>query len=183
MRISQSVFRSASERDTAYQVKGFDKPAQKHFALYANRKLIKSSVKFKIVVPIIHKTVMYNDSIVLRNDSLYNPYGSDNTIWNSSLPDIYWALFYPKDIYYCSSPYQTSTIKYDGLDTFAVYHYFMNDTIAVGVYDHDNLSRDDVIGFKNFSLGDVRNKKVRQVTFDGVKSFSLRAEYKGVVNK
>ncbi|MBS1637359.1 MAG: hypothetical protein JST26_15695 [Bacteroidetes bacterium] len=182
IRISQSRFRS--EHDVAVQV--YDETFKHNTVRYqksrVDKKLVYCSARFTLTVPPIYKTMLYSEKIVIHNDSVYNAYSSDNTLWKSSLPDVYWSVFYPQDQLYTSSDYQTSTTEYDAKDTFALYHYAMIDSVGFGVYDHDGLSRDDGLGFKNYCILDLAKRKSINAEFDYVKQFSIRIDAKGVGN-
>lgn len=144
--------------------------------------LITGTVKFKINIPKIFKTTIYNESIELRNDSVYSPAGMDNTIWNSSYPDIYWTIGFPNKELYCRSDYKKSTALYDIKDTFYLYHYTPYDSVYIGVWDHDDLSRDDYISYERFSLKKFNNNAITKFAFDNIKEFQLKVVRNGYVN-
>lgn len=150
---------------------------------YKNLSSISFKVAFKIIVPQIFCTTLYGQGIELRNDSVYSPAGMDNTIWNSSYPDIYWTVNYPKNEFYCSSDYQKSTDHYSLKDTFYLFHYTPYDSISIGVWDHDNLSRDDYIAYKNFSLNEFPQNKNIKLSFGNIKCFEIQAVKGFAVNK
>jgi hypothetical protein len=150
---------------------------------YSRSSLIAFTAKFDINVPQIFKTTIYGYGIELRNDSLYSPAGMDNTIWNSSYPDVYWTISFPKDEFYCSSDFQKSTGYYDLKDTFYLYHYTPDDSITIGVWDHDNLSRDDYIAYQRFSLSQFPQQKVVKVPFGNIKAFELKVVRDFAVNR
>lgn len=145
--------------------------------------LLSGTFKFTIHMPQIFKTTIYGHGIELRNDSVYSPAGMDNTIWNSSYPDIYWTIDFPDNEFYCSSDYETSTDRYETKDTFFLYHYSPGDSICIGVWDHDNLSRDDYISWQRFSLSQFASNKLMELKFDNVKKMELKAVKEGWINK
>ncbi len=145
--------------------------------------LISCVAKFKLILPKIFKTTLFCQSIELRNDSVYSPVGMDNTIWNSSYPDVYWTIDFPNNEFYCRSDYQKSTSLYDIKDTFYLYHYTPNDSIYIGVWDHDDLSRDDYISYERFSLKKFGNNTVTKFSFDNIKEFRLKVSRQGYINK
>jgi hypothetical protein len=144
--------------------------------------LITGTVKFKINIPKIFKTTIYNESIELRNDSVYSPAGMDNTIWNSSYPDVYWTIDFPNKESYCRSDYKKSTALYDIKDTFYLYHYTPYDSVYIGVWDHDDLSRDDYISYERFSLKKFNDNAITKFAFDNIKEFQLKVVRNGYVN-
>lgn len=150
---------------------------------YAHASLIAFTAKFNVHVPQIFKTAIYGYGIELRNDSVYSPAGMDNTIWNSSYPDVYWTISFPEDEFYCSSDYQKSTGFYDLKDTFYLYHYSPNDSITLGVWDHDNLSRDDYIAYKRFSLNNFPQNKTVKFPFGNIKAFEIKVVRDFAINK
>lgn len=150
--------------------------------LYADKKLFETEIEFDITVPKIYKSKLIGFGLELKNDSTFSPSGMDNTIWNSSYPDIYWAVFYPKTVLYAQTEYQKSTDRYEGKDTFTLYHYTPHDTVGIGVYDHDNLSRDDGLGYWTGSINYLERKLPRRISFDAIKWMDLKLIREGVVN-
>lgn len=150
--------------------------------LYAAKKLFESEITFEVNVPKIYKSKLYGFGLELRNDSTFSPVGMDNTIWNSSYPDIYWTIFYPQNELYAQTPYQKSTDRYTGLDTFTLYHYTTKDSIGIGVYDHDNLSRDDGLGYKVVDIQSLIRKYPKRISFDAIKWMDLKLKQEGIVN-
>ena len=92
---------------------------------YANKRLFDTKIKFDIEVPTIYKSTVIGYGLQLKNDSTFSPVGMDNTIWNSSYPDIYWTLRYPYYSFYAQPDYEKSTDRYEGSDTFELYHYYV----------------------------------------------------------
>lgn len=183
LQCAQSMFCSANEfkiikldtlrKDTNYR----------YVRHYASVPLISFRAKFKVNVPQIFKTTLYGYAIELRNDSVYSPAGMDNTIWKSSYPDVYWTVHYPKDEFYCSSDYQESTSLYDHRDTFQLFHYTPYDSITIGVWDHDNLSRDDYIAYHKFGLKQFPNNKIARLSFENIKRFDIKMVKGYAVNR
>ena len=180
---SQAVFCSGTKFGTAVIDTARADTSTIYIRNYVPSSLLSFKVKFKINIPPIYKTKLYGYGIQLRNDSVYSPAGMDNTIWNSSYPDVYWTINFPGEDFYCSSDYQKSTDHYDSKDTFYLYHYTPNDSIAIGVWDHDNLSRDDYISFSSFSLNQFHQNKLARFAFDNVKEFRLKVDRQGFINK
>lgn len=151
------------------------------FHLLAKKSLFNARVKFDILMPSVYQTTIYGQGLTLKNDSTFSPLGMDNTIWKSSYPDIYWALIYPKSRLYAQTPFEVSTDKYTGQDTFLLYHYYANDSMGFHVYDHDNLSRDDFMG--NW-WGELKDKDTfsKEITFDNIKSFRFKLGKNGLIN-
>lgn len=145
--------------------------------------LFSFKAKFKLNVPPIFKTIIYGYGIELRNDSVYSPAGMDNTIWNSSYPDVYWTIHFPGNDQYCSSDYKKSTAFYDLQDTFYLYHYTPYDSVSIGVWDHDNLSRDDYISYLPLSLKQFPNNKRMKFGYENLKSIEIKFDRQGYVNK
>ncbi|MBN8695476.1 MAG: hypothetical protein J0L87_03005 [Bacteroidetes bacterium] len=154
----------------------------KYLKLYDPKQLFATEISFELNIPKIYKSRLYGYGLQLRNDSIFSPAGMDNTIWNSSYPDIYWSVFYPTDMIYAQTPYQKSTDRYEGNDTFILYHYYKNDSIGIGVYDHDNLSPDDGLGYKVVDLRSMERKYPKRLSFDAIKSMDLKLQQEGAVN-
>lgn len=144
--------------------------------------LLNARIKFDINVPPVYKSLVYGYGLQLRNDSTFSPAGMDNTIWNSSYPDIYWMLYYPVNDYYTKTLYEKSTDHYEARDTFNLYHYYANDSIGIGVYDHDYLSADDGLGYWTGNLSQLEKYKINRIHFGYVKSFDIKVEPMGIVN-
>jgi hypothetical protein len=144
--------------------------------------LLNARVKFDLAVPPVYKTMIYGLGLELRNDSTFNPYTMDNTLWKSSLPDIYWNIYYPRDVLYAKTPYESSTIRYVKHDTIAFYHYALLDSVGIGVWDHDFLSPDDGMGCWYGSLPELEKQDSCLLVFGHIKHFKLRAVRRGLVN-
>ncbi len=155
----------------------------KYVHLIMKRALINARVRFELNVPDIYKSVVIGKGLVLRNDSAWTPAGMDNTIWNSSYPDIYWMIYYPDNHYYVQTPFEPSTDRYNAHDTFNLYHYTTNDSIGFGVWDHDYLSRDDFLGFWHGSLSELEKKSIKRLKFNYVHHFDVSVKDMGVINK
>lgn len=173
--ISQSLFTDViciKNSDNSY----------KNIHLNATKPLLNARMKFDIHIPPIYKSIIYGHGLELRNDSTFSPLGMDNTVWKSSYPDIYWAILYPQYEFYVQTPYETSTARYCAHDTFNLYHYSVNDSVGFGVYDHDNLSRDDGLGYWWGSLNNLKKTEYKRLKFGNVHHFDLKMKDAGVIN-
>jgi hypothetical protein len=173
--MSQTLFtddKSIMNKDSAYHT----------VHLYAGKSLLNTRVKFNIVIPTIFKNIVYGQGLILKNDATFSPASMDVTLFKSSYPDIYWTIFYPKNEFYVQTPYETSTDRYIAHDTFNLYHYYQNDSIGFGVYDHDNLSRDDGMGYWWGSLNELTKTPIKRIAFGNIKSFDIKVKEIGVVN-
>lgn len=182
LRITQSTFCSENKFSKLY-VDSLGDSTYHDVRNIMKAPLLSCIVKFKLNVPKIFKTTLYCESIELRNDTVYSPAGMDNTLWNSSYPDVYWTVDFPNTDFYCSSDYQRSTSLYDLKDTFYLYHYTPNDSIYIGVWDHDNLSRDDYISYERFSINQFAQNKITKFAFENIKEFRLKVSRQGYINK
>ncbi|MCW3071532.1 MAG: hypothetical protein JWO44_1422 [Bacteroidetes bacterium] len=178
LKISEHLFTAAHIEEKKGNAGMYDSTVY----LTDSRPLLSMSARFDLDVPPVHESIIYGYGLVLRNDSTFSPSGMDNTIFKSSLPDIYWMLYYPVGEFYAKTDYQTSTDAYNGKDTFRLYHYYAADSIGIGVYDHDNLSRDDGLGSWTGPLEKLSVHKINRINFGYVKSFDVKAEKKGIVN-
>lgn len=183
IRCTQNIFCSASTFKQFYIDSARKDTNYRYIRNYDKSSLLSFNVKFQLRMPAVFKTTLYGMGIELRNDSVFSPVGMDNTIWNSSYPDVYWTINYPDNEFYCSSDYQKSTAMYDIQDTFFIYHYTPYDSIYIGVWDHDNLSRDDYISYKRFSLNQFKQNTHMKLHFQNIKCFDLRAVKEKMVNK
>ncbi|MES2138450.1 MAG: hypothetical protein V4511_01995 [Bacteroidota bacterium] len=173
--VSQTVF-----TDEVSVINTDNSPGYMH--AYATKPLINARVKFDMLVPPIYKSIIYGLGLELKNDSSFSPAGMDNTIWKSSYPDIYWAILYPENEFYVQTPYETSTAKYIGHDTFNLYHYYVNDSMGFGVYDHDYLSGDDGLGYWWGSLNNLKKTEYKRLKFGNVHHFDLKVMDGKMVN-
>ncbi|MDO9187759.1 MAG: hypothetical protein Q7W13_17255 [Bacteroidia bacterium] len=149
---------------------------------YENKPLLNARVRFEIVVPPIYKSTIYGLGLELKDDSTFSPAGMDNTIWKSSYPDIYWAILYPEHEFYVQTSFEASTAKYCAHDTFNLYHYYINDSVGLGVYDHDNFSRDDGLGYWWGSLNNLKKTEYKRLKFGYVHHFDLKVKEGKMVN-
>ncbi len=149
---------------------------------YAVKSLFDATVKFEVVLPPIYKSKVYGFGLQLRNDSTFSPTGMDNTLWNSSYPDIYWTLYYPANKPYAQTHYQKSTDAYTDSDTFDLYHYYANDSLGIGAFDHDDLSTDDGLGYWTGSMDHLRREPKSRIKFGFVKWFDIKVGKAEIVN-
>ena len=175
LRIWQNTFKG-----TAHEV--LTKDNKYNYCNYATKCLLEARVKFDITIPSIYQSTVYGFGLQLKNDSTFSPAGMDNTLWNSSYPDIYWILYYPTDKFYAQTDYQKSTDTYTTSDTFDLYHYYLNDSFGIGVYDHDDLSRDDGLGYWTGSMDFLRREPRRRVGFGNMEWFDIKIGKAKVVN-
>lgn len=146
------------------------------------RPMINARVKFDLNIPAIYKSVVIGKGLILQNDKDWSPVGMDNTIWKSSLPDIYWTIVYPQNQYYVQTPYEPSTDRYMAHDTFSLYHYLNADSVGFNVFDHDNLSRDDWMGSWWGSINELEKKEIKRLKFDHIRQFDVSVKAMGVIN-
>lgn len=175
LRIWQNTFKGY-EIDSIYKIKRI------RHCNYANKSLFDTKIKFDIIVPPIYKSTVIGYGLQLKNDSTFSPVGMDNTIWNSSYPDIYWTLSYPYDRFYAQTDYEKSTDRYEGTDTFELYHYYLKDSIGIEVYDHDGLSRDDGMGYWVGSMDYLRREPRRRFSFGNIAWFDINIGKAKIVN-
>ncbi|MCW3104924.1 MAG: hypothetical protein JWO09_3364 [Bacteroidetes bacterium] len=178
LKISERLFTATHTKEKKGNAGTYDSTVY----LTDSKPLLNMSVRFDLNVPPVYKSMIYGYGLVLRNDSTFSPSGMDNTVLKSSLPDIYWMLYYPVGEFYAKTNYETSTDAYHGRDTFRLYHYYAKDSLGIGVFDHDNLSRDDGLGFWAGPIEKINVPKIRRISFGYVKSFDVKAENKGIVN-
>ena len=183
IKISQIRFCSGREQSILEYNETFKDTSYRYFKNYADKPMISGMLSFAITIPPIYKTVLYGEGLQLQNDSLWSPFGMDNTLWNFPYPDIYYTIYSPKEMYYEQTPFEKTTASYDGKDTFNLYHYHLTDDIGIGVYDHDWLSRDDWMGDWEGSLDKIRGDYSQELSFDHIQSFCIYAKTIGIINK
>ncbi len=107
-------------------------------------------------MPKVYSSIFICDKITLQNDSSWSPSGSDFTIFRSSLPDIYYEIYTPANFTHHRSQFQKSTIEFNRQDTCTLYFYSPGDSLTIGVFDHDNFSRDDGLGSIRCTIKDLQ---------------------------
>jgi hypothetical protein len=155
----------------------------KHNELYNSTCLFDAKIKFDINIPTIYRSTVYGFGLQLKNDSTFSPAGMDNTIWKSSYPDIYWTIYYPANTFYAQTTYQSSTDKYTNRDTFNLYHYYPDDSLGIGVFDHDDLSRDDGLGYWNGEMNYLRREPLRRFRFGNIDWFDIKLSKATIINQ
>ncbi|MFH2094808.1 MAG: hypothetical protein ABIJ16_03830 [Bacteroidota bacterium] len=154
-----------------------------------NKSLIKGRLKFTVEIPEIHKTTLIGGNIILRDDETFSPTGMDFS-FRQGYPDIYWEVFFPAEDdedfnnRCCRSGIEYYATSYNGMDTFRMFHYEPEDKMIIGVYDHDDTTRDDFIGTWFGSTGELTGEsgKYMDLSFDNITSFKIKAEYNGIIN-
>ncbi|MFL5753743.1 MAG: hypothetical protein ACJ76F_10065 [Bacteroidia bacterium] len=182
LKISQGVFCSSAMARRAKPDPSLKDTVFVYLRSSVPLSILKTKVAFRLNIPPIYKTALANEIIELRNDSVYSPAGSDNTIWNSSYPDMYWTISHPLNVNYVRSNYQKSTSQYTGRDTFYVFHYGMNDTISIGIWDHDNLSSDDYLASHKFAMSQFKPDKISRFGFGAVRRMDIKSTPYGIIN-
>ncbi|MCD6067262.1 MAG: hypothetical protein K0S33_2088 [Bacteroidetes bacterium] len=145
-------------------------------------KLIDNTYSFSFTIPRVYRTAIICDSLILQNDSEWSTSGSDNTIFKSSYPDIYFSV---KDLYenkQNSSETQKSTTWFSG-DSISFFHYSPSEPFSITVYDYDVLSKDDVLGDWKGELSAFENNKRYPLKFGHIKTFYFRKKECGQMNK
>lgn len=175
LRIEQGPFNDEVQRND-------EKTGRSYSTIYESVSLLHASVYFDFDVPPIYFSYFIGQGLELRNDSTFSPAGMDNTIWNSSYPDIYWAIVYPKHSWYAQTGYQTSTDHYEGSDTFKLYRYTPDDSVGVAVYDHDNLSSDDFLGSWWGAAAELEGTTKKRIHFDNVRWFDAQISKAVLIN-
>lgn len=150
---------------------------------------IHGKIKFILDIPEIYRTDLYGYGLELRNDEGFSPSGMDFS-FRQGYPDIYWQIYYPaygeKDFSfpYWRSAEATYSTEYQYLDTISLYHFSTQDELKIGVYDRDDMSRDDFLGDWFGSLSElVTNDSAKILKFDNLKWFKIKAVQKGCINK
>jgi hypothetical protein len=146
-------------------------------------KLIDNTYTFSLTVPQIYRSDIVCDSIILQDDANWSPHGSDNTLWKSTYPDIYFSLSDLYDQPQSSSVTEKSTGKFTLGDTLSFYHYSPSEPFSITVYDYDVLSQDDVLGEWKGELSAFKNNASYALKFGHVKPFFIRKKEFGQVNK
>jgi len=183
VRISQSRFCSEQEQYVKRWNETFHDSANYYYKNYIDRSLISGIVSFSLIVPSIYKTILYGEGLQLKSDSTFSPHSMDFALFGTGLPDIYYRINSPKEMYYSKTPVEYNSDHYSGTDTFSLYHYHPNDSIGIDVYDADDLSPDDWMGTWEGSLDKLRGDYTHEINFDYIKWFCIKEKSIGVINK
>lgn len=149
---------------------------------------LKARWKLTFTMPEIYETILYSGGIFLQNDDKFSPMGMDFS-FRLGLPDIYWTIFVPsknKDDfsnYYWRSEEATYSMNYTDSDTVMIYILNSNEKFIIGVYDRDDFSRDDIIGNWYGKLSELYADTFKELKFDHVNCFKIRAKFNGCINK
>lgn len=149
---------------------------------------INGKVKFIIDVPEIYQTILYGEGMDLRNDDKFSPAGMDFS-FREGYPDIYWEIYYPANdegdftFPYWRSFEATNATDYLEKDTVYLFHFSPKDKFKIGVYDRDDLSRNDFLGDWFGSIKELESDSVKTLHFDNLKCFKIKAKQQGCINK
>lgn len=144
-------------------------------------------IEFEVKMPKVYMTELFSDSIILRDDETFSPRGMDFS-FREGYPDIYWLLSYPlkgnnkRSSTYFKSSEANYSVAYAYQDTVKLYHYGeKNNEIRIGVYDRDDLSKDDIIGTWEGTVNELRNdRQYNTLKFDNVAKFYIKAREKDI---
>jgi hypothetical protein len=64
---------------------------------------------------------------------------------------------------------------------YSIYHPKIN--LKIGVYDRDDLSRDDFLGDWFGSIKELESDSIKTLHFDNLKWFKIKAKQQGCINK
>lgn len=166
----------------------YDKKTKETTDLEIESDAIKGKVKFKIDIPEIYLTTIYGNGLELRNDDKFSPAGMDFS-FREGYPDIYWQIYYPAtsegdfSFPYWRSIEARNATSYEDKDTVYLYHFSNNDKFKIGVYDRDDLSRDDFLGNWYGSLSELVSTNYKSLKFDNLKWFQIKIKNQGCRNK
>jgi hypothetical protein len=150
--------------------------------------IIHGQIKFILDIPEIYLTTLYGYGLELRNDETFSPRGMDFS-FREGYPDVYWEIYspaYSEDDF--SSPYwrsheATFSTGYHEFDTIYLYHFSPTDCFKIGVYDRDDLSRNDFLGNWYGSIKEFETDSSKTIKFDNLAWFRMKAVQKGCINK
>ncbi len=146
------------------------------------KKLIDNVYSFSFKMPTVFKTEIICDSFALQNNEKWSPGGSDNTLFKSSYPDLFYLL---EDYAYfdqASSHIEKSTAKFEMGDTVALYRYKLHEPFKLKVYDYDYLSKNDVLGDTLLDPESISDNNTTVLAFRHVERFYLRKKNYGKIN-
>jgi len=166
----------------------YDKETKETTDLEIETDALKGKIKFKIDIPEIYLTTIYGKGLDLRNDAQFSPLGMDFS-FREGYPDIYWEIYSPAtsesdfSFPYWRSVEARNATSYDLKDTVYLYHFSNDAQFKIGVYDRDDLSRDDFLGDWYGSVKAIVSDKYKILQFDKLKWFQIKAEQLGCINK
>ncbi|MFH2142323.1 MAG: hypothetical protein ABIJ97_07880 [Bacteroidota bacterium] len=152
--------------------------------------IIEKRIKFKVEIPEIYETRIVSGGFKLRNDDVFSPSGMDFSFGNG-YPDIYWQLNYTvndekinNEVIFTSNM-QKNAVSYDYQDTVYIHHYGQIDNIYIGIYDHDNVGRDEYIDSWEGDIDELIEKNTnptQNLVFNKLEWFKIHAENIGICN-
>lgn len=157
-------------------------PVNKYVRDTLHKTLISAEYNFAFTMPVVYKSEIICDSIILQNDKNWSPAGSDNTLWKSTYPDIYFSIANLYGQRESSSVVEHSTDTFTYGDSLSLYHYKTNESFYIDVWDHDNLSKDDLLGEWEGSLAKFENNKTYVLKFGHIAKFYFRKRTLGKLN-
>ncbi len=186
--IPMFVFHSLSNGEQEIEMVVFQKHFQNNIVFnnnlekeFIDTSLIKGKVKFTLGVPKLYITQICNDSIILKNDKTFSPYGMDVAFLKKGLPDIYWKLDYYKSenergFRSFSSPIQDYVTMYTQRDTVNFYHYENTEGIKLSVWDSDEFSKDDFISSRSIKFSNLKSKENEYINleFGNITKFKIK---------
>lgn len=158
------------------------------FSKETNINELKARWKLIITMPEIYETILYSGGIFLQNDDKFSPMGMDFSL-RLGLPDIYWTVFIPAknkndfSNFYWRSKEATYSKNYTDSDTVMIYTLNSKENFIIGVYDRDDFSRDDFIGNWYGKLSELYADTFKELQFNHVNCFKIRAKFNGCINK
>jgi hypothetical protein len=168
----------------------YDDEGNYHEEEIVNTTIIEKRIKFTVEIPEIYETLIISEGFKLRNDSIFSPSGMDFSFGNG-YPDIYWQLGYTvndenikNDILFISDMQKNAT-SFESADTVHIHHYGEIDKINIGIFDHDNVGRDEYIDGWEGELNNVPLKKQdfnEKFFFPNLEWFYIYSVNKGICN-
>ena len=173
---------------TAFYGSHYDTTSNEKVELVMPFQGINGKVKFIIDIPEIYLTTIYGAGLELKNDETFTPAGMDFS-FRMGYPDIYWEVYYPSNgesdfsFPYWRSHEETYATDYLDKDTVYLYHFSPKDEFKIGVYDRDDLSRNDFLGDWFGSIQELESDSLKTIQFDNLKWFKIKVKQQGCINK
>jgi len=145
-------------------------------------KLIDNVYSISFKMPPIYKTEIICDSFALQNDTSWSPGGSDNTLFKSSYPDLFYSLDDYGYFTQSTSHIEKSTDKFEYGDTLVLYRYKLHEPFNLRIFDYDFLSKNDQLADTMLDPEQLPDNKTNVLKFGHVKHFYLKKKNYGKIN-
>lgn len=161
---------SATTADTEWRLDGFA-VTEKDDSTEVKKLMATAWLSLRVQVPEI-KQMKIEVLSYYTDTSAYNPHEMDVSFLGPGYPDLFWKIFLGGNSIY------TSSINHNALAVetgeLATFYATLKDTLKIGVYDSDDLSKDDFMGKTNVTLTQLSETQTHALKFDKIKKLNYK---------